>query len=186
GEASGWLEIFEKIFKKTDPSLSVFDLASMDERIRQGALSQVSSVLNKTLTQEWTKSGLDGEKHEDSRLELNIDYVQPAGGKSSDGGALRIQVTETMDGGVKRFFYLTNRSKGFYWFCNFVLKLEFNPKSAASDSGAVYLLDEPGSYLHNSAQSRLCEKLKQISEHNTVIYCTHSHYLLNPEIIPLS
>lgn len=66
-----------------------------------------------------------------------------------------------------------------------MLKLEFNPKAMPGSDRAIYLLDEPGSYLHNSAQARLCEKLHQLAEANTVIYCTHSHYLLNPDVIPL-
>ncbi|MFH1326380.1 MAG: hypothetical protein ABIH48_02840 [Candidatus Falkowbacteria bacterium] len=49
------------------------------------------------------------------------------------------------------------------------------------------MLDEPGSYLHSTAQEKLCNKLKFISENEgIVIYCTHSHHLLNPEIIPLN
>jgi len=78
-------------------------------------------------------------------------------------------------------------SPGFFWFFNFVMKLEFNPKVVSSDGvDAVYLLDEPGSYLHASAQAKLCKKLKELSKDNYVIYCTHSHYLLDPEIIPIS
>lgn len=66
------------------------------------------------------------------------------------------------------------------------MKLEFNPKLVFQDDrNTIYLLDEPGSYLHASAQSKLCGKLKSLSEKNRVIYCTHSHYLLDPEKIPL-
>lgn len=67
------------------------------------------------------------------------------------------------------------------------MKLEFNPKGFSGvDVGAIYVLDEPGSYLHASAQEKLCKKLKQLSQKNVVIYCTHSHHLLNPEVIPFS
>jgi 5S rRNA maturation endonuclease (ribonuclease M5) len=68
------------------------------------------------------------------------------------------------------------------------MKLEFNPKvTANNEKGTIYLLDEPGSYLHYSAQEKLCSKLVNISnKHGAVIYCTHSHTLLNPKIIPLN
>ncbi len=66
------------------------------------------------------------------------------------------------------------------------MKLEFNPKLIAGGGTSIYLLDEPGSYLHARAQQKLCSKLQRLSESNRVIYCTHSHYLLDPETIPVS
>jgi len=86
------------------------------------------------------------------------------------------------------YFDVIDRSKGFLWFFNFVMKLEFNPKvleNAATQT--IYLLDEPGSYLHQSAQNELCKKIVSISKnYGNVIYCTHSHKLLNPDYIPLN
>jgi len=67
------------------------------------------------------------------------------------------------------------------------MKLEFNPKIAGSSGyDSIYLLDEPGSYLHASAQRKLCQKLRDLSKDNKVLYCTHSQYLLAPDIIPLN
>ncbi len=68
------------------------------------------------------------------------------------------------------------------------MKLVFNPKvTGGSSDRTIYLLDEPGSYLHQSAQTELCSKLVEISKnHGSVIYCTHSHKLLNPDLIPLN
>jgi hypothetical protein len=185
GEPSGWLAIFERLFEETDPTLSVFDLSGMDERQRESAVSEAVARLNETLTREWVRFGLDGDQQDASTLRLNIRFL-PAGQPGAGPlGALKLEVVEKTERGADRYFYLLNRSKGFYWFCNFVLKLEFNPKRMHGDIGAIYLLDEPGSYLHNAAQARLCEKLSQLAKSNTVIYCTHSQYLLNPEVIPL-
>ena len=62
--------------------------------------------------------------------------------------------------GDDHYFFVMDRSKGFYWFFNFVMKLEFNPKVVEnSDVDAIYLLDEPGSYLHATAQSKLAAKV---------------------------
>jgi hypothetical protein len=186
GNATGWLAIFERLFESTDPSLSVFDLAGLDERRRDGAISEAAVRLNETLTREWARFGLDGDESAANNLRLDIQYVPAVPGVTTSLGSLKLQVVERTATGADRYFYLLNRSKGFYWFCNFVLKLEFNPKTLGDSYGAIYLLDEPGSYLHNSAQARLCEKLRQLSERNVVIYCTHSQYLLNPAVIPLS
>jgi len=71
---------------------------------------------------------------------------------------LKFDIIETDSRGDDHYFFIRDRSKGFFWFFNFVMRLEFNPKVV--EEGTVYLLDEPGSYLHASAQSKLCSKLK--------------------------
>src|SRR5690606_9200752 len=50
---------------------------------------------------------------------------------------------------------------------------------------SIFLLDEPGSYLHSAAQTELLNELKSVSVNNTIIYCTHSQFLLNPTVIKL-
>jgi predicted ATP-dependent endonuclease of OLD family len=101
---------------------------------------------------------------------------------------IQLEIIDKTANDEERYFGIDDRSKGFYWFFNFVMKLEFNPKIRGDeeDRYTIYLLDEPGSYLHSRAQSKLCEKLRQLSNDNIVIYCTHSHYLLDPEIIPIN
>jgi hypothetical protein len=99
---------------------------------------------------------------------------------------IKLDVVETDSKGDEHYFYISDRSKGFYWFFNFVMKLEFNPKFVADEDHTIYLLDEPGSYLHAFAQRKLCHKLRQLSVKNWVAYCTHSHYLLDPEVIPVN
>ena len=116
-----------------------------------------------------------------------MDSFLGAGHEESARSYLKFDIVETDANGDKHFFFVRDRSKGFYWFFNFVMKLEFNPKVAENgDVDAIYILDEPGSYLHAVAQERLCKKLRQLSQENKVIYCTHSHHLLNPEVVPLS
>src|SRR5262249_13508196 len=117
-------------------------------------------------------------------LEISIDFVQEAPQAGQRRNYIKLDIVETDNQGDQHFFFIRDRSKGFYWFFNFVMKLEFNPKIVADGRNTIYLLDEPGSYLHAFAQRKLCRKLKQLSEKNCVIYCTHSHYLLDPETIP--
>lgn len=178
GEATspkGWLAIIEQLFKKTNPNYSVFKLQATEELQRKSIMADVCKTLNNTLAKEWEKFTLE----EGSRLDVDIQYA-------AIENKLNLFIKENIAGN-DRYFGIQDRSKGFYWFFNFVMKLEFNPKvRSMDDKDTIYLLDEPGSYLHSSAQAKLCEKLASLSKHNVVIYCTHSHYLLDPDKIPLS
>ncbi len=178
GEAEspkGWLAIIEQLFKKTNSSYSVYKLQATEELQRKSIMADVCKTLNNTLAKEWEKFTLE----EGSRLDVDIQY-------DATINKLNLFIKENI-GGNDRYFGIQDRSKGFYWFFNFVMKLEFNPKvRSMDDKDTIYLLDEPGSYLHSSAQAKLCEKLASLSQSNVVIYCTHSHYLLDPDKIPLS
>jgi AAA ATPase domain len=175
--AEGWLSFVQQLFKQTDPEFSVFKLAELDERRRKAVIAKVQRRLNQTLTREWQNFRLD----DSDALEIAIEYHN-----ENSEEFIKLEIIETDANGDKHYFFIRDRSKGFYWFFNFVMKLEFNPKVVEDKAATVYLLDEPGSYLHASAQTKLCKKLQQLSSANRVIYCTHSHYLLDPEVIPLS
>lgn len=177
GKPAGWLSILEQLFIRTDQNFSVFRLASLEERQRKTVLAKVTRRLNNTLTKEWQNFRLD----DSDALQISIDFEQRGG-----GNFLKIDIVERDVSGDEHYFFVRDRSKGFFWFFNFVMKLEFNPKIVDEGENTIYLLDEPGSFLHASAQSKLCSKLQQLSKTNKVIYCTHSHYLLDPEVIPLS
>lgn len=183
---SGWLAILEQLFIQTDKSFSVFKLSSQEERLRKTVLAKVERKLNGTLTREWQQFRLDNR----DALKISIDFEQE--GSEPVKNYIRLDVVEKDINGDEHFFFISDRSKGFYWFFNFVMKLEFNPKLVADlvpsvgEADAIYLLDEPGSYLHAFAQRKLCQKLRQISEKSWVAYCTHSHYLLDPEVIPVN
>jgi predicted ATP-dependent endonuclease of OLD family len=197
-----WLNIIEQLFLQTSPHHNVYELATLESRRRKSILGDVAKHLNKSLTKEWANFKLE----EKEPLQIAIEYwseVEESKKELSTIGENKLIIKNTEDvkvtkhylkfevidkdpDGNERFFYVRDRSKGFYWFFNFVMKLEFNPKINGSDNNAIYLLDEPGCYLHSFAQARLCKKLKSLSEKHKVLYCTHSHYLLNPQVIPLN
>lgn len=180
GVNSEWLSIYERVFEAADPKYSLSGLVlEKDEKTRKSIISDVKDMLNKKLAKAWKTFSLSKHGSLDLDLTLEID-------EKDNSAELIIQVVEKI-GKKDRYFDIIDRSKGFLWFFNFVMKLEFNPKIAGEKNNTIYLLDEPGSYLHASAQEKLCKKIKEISEkHGKVIYCTHSHYLLNPDVIPLS
>lgn len=197
-----WLNIIEQLFIQTSPHHDVYELASLESRRRKSILGDVAKHLNKSLTKEWANFKLE----EKEPLQIAIEYFSEEETLKKDVKTtsafsqinaktevstvtkhyLKFEVIDKDPEGNERYFYVRDRSKGFYWFFNFVMKLEFNPKVNGSDNNAIYLLDEPGSYLHSFAQGKLCKKLKLLSEKHKVLYCTHSHYLLNPEVIPLN
>jgi predicted ATP-dependent endonuclease of OLD family len=198
----GWLPIIQELFIQTDEEFSVFELKDIEERRRKAMLSQVKRKLNDTLTSQWSNFRLENKEV----LEIDISFkpvkkketinqtirqddgshIIKAKDQEVDKYYLKFDIIERDSKGNEHFFYVKNRSKGFFWFFNFVMKLEFNPDKAGDLDNAIYLLDEPGSYLHPYAQTKLCKKLKELSKDNIVIYCTHSHYLLNPITIPLN
>jgi ABC-type cobalamin/Fe3+-siderophores transport system ATPase subunit len=187
-ERTGWLAILEQLFSRTDQKLSVFDLPNMEERKRKSALAKVTRHLNKTLTEEWQNFRLDDREALEISIDMQKESLKPSGTAAIvETYCLKLNVVERDSNGDEHYFFISDRSKGFFWFFNFVMKLEFNPKVlSAQDLSTIYLLDEPGSYLHAFAQSKLCNKLRSLSGNSRVVYCTHSHYLLNPEVIPLS
>lgn len=167
----GWLGIYERAFNKIESS--IFDIIKEpEENIKLGILSDVESEINKTLIKEWGKISLDDTGCLSIKLQIE------------NNRTLKIQIVEKK-GDKDRFFKIEERSKGFLWFFNFVMKIKYNPKSTGSNNDIIYLLDEPGSYLHSVAQERLCQMIKNISNKDgKVTYCTHTHHLLDPKYIP--
>lgn len=169
-DLSGWKGIYERVFRET--GYSIYNIAQEPENIRLTKLSEVEDLINKTLVKEWAKISIDNGKC----LSIKLSVLE--------GNKLSIKITEKILNKDK-YFNIEDRSKGFLWFFNFVMKIKFNPKSSGSANDIIYLLDEPGSYLHPSAQEKLCDMIKGISNKDgTVIYCTHTHHLLDPKFIP--
>jgi predicted ATP-dependent endonuclease of OLD family len=180
GTTSTWQAVFSKLFEEANTGHSLIQTAKVeDQRRRDSIVSDVQAVLNRTLSKAWKSFHLDRNKRVKIRLDL-----RPFG--ESEEAYLDVKIVENI-GDNERFFDVVDRSKGFLWFYNFVMKTEFNPKNISGRSDTIYLLDEPGSYLHSAAQTKLCEKLRSISQKNgKVIYCTHSPHLLHPESIPIN
>ncbi|KGP73715.1 AAA family ATPase [Pontibacillus yanchengensis] len=76
---------------------------------------------------------------------------------------------------------LSERSNGLRWFISIfvdVLSREYK------NSSLVYLLDEPGVYLHVNAQKQLLELFSRLAERdNQVIYTTHSPFMIDSKDI---
>ncbi len=68
------------------------------------------------------------------------------------------------------------RSKGLQWFLSFYLRL-----SARGSDTNIFLIDEPGLYLHAKAQNDVLKFLEKISEKSQVVFSTHSPYLIDAD-----
>jgi len=174
---SGWLAIYERVFKSTNEKFSLFTIIKEnDSRRKNTILSDVKEHLNSTISKAWKSFSNDHK----GNIEIKIDLNSNSQTKKEE---LEISIVEKI-GTKERYFDILDRSKGFIWYFNFIMKIQFNPKIAGNDGETIFLLDEPGSYLHANAQEKLCSKLNEISQnHGNVIYCTHSHHLLNPNFI---
>lgn len=181
---SEWRNLLSEIFKQTtDHSLKEFvelPAKSLDEG---NVLRILNEKLDKQIIQTWEnlrKEGLTTGVKRISNLKLNINHY--VNSDKSHEFHLGIIDTSADDGG--KGFTIKDRSVGLNWFFNFIVKLNYNPHyRGEKPEEAIYLLDEPGSNLHSSAQEGLLKILKKFSERNFIIYGTHSENLLNPELI---
>lgn len=181
GNSSEWERIYSRVFNdalKKD-NYSIYELYDVDPRRRKSTLSEVSKYLSNNLTDAWSRFSSEKKK-----ITISFD-IEENNESEIKKRLLLINIIEDVNG-QERTFGISDRSKGFIWYYNFIMKIQFSPKQNNKDN-AVFLLDEPGSYLHETAQNELCKKLVEISkEEGVVIYCTHSPQLLNPEYIPLN
>ena len=77
-------------------------------------------------------------------------------------------------------FKLGERSKGFQWFVTFALLTTFRKNRKPH---TLFLLDEPASNLHASAQEKVVDMINDLAKFTCVIYATHSEHLLDGDNI---
>lgn len=137
-------------------------------------LKDIREYLNKVFTDRWKKFSIE---HNFSELALDINLTQP--------GKMKIEVSEIVDG-KPYTFDLYNRSSGFIWYFNFIMRTLFNPKHKnVKNDKILYLMDEPGTFLHESSQKSLAQELKSIINDNFLVYTTHHFQMINLKNISL-
>lgn len=78
-------------------------------------------------------------------------------------------------------YAISERSLGFRWFFTFLLYTEFRKERIKTSGEILFLLDEPASNLHQTAQKSLLNTFKPITTKSRLVYTTHSHHLINPD-----
>jgi predicted ATP-dependent endonuclease of OLD family len=173
-----WINVVDLLIQSIDADSnltiqSLLDGNSSDNLVKSICAS-MSRKLNTTIVEQWKEIRLEKDGV-NFKIEVEFDRSK---------NTLEFKLIEKVNDQDDRYFDIRQRSKGFYWFFNFVMRTEFNPKgSFGNEKGAIFLFDEPGAYLHVSMQNSLCKKLKLLSEKNVVVYCTHSPELIDYETI---
>ncbi len=79
------------------------------------------------------------------------------------------------------YYEISERSLGFRWFFTYLLLTQYRGFRTEGPRNVVFLLDEPASNLHPSAQAQLLDSFRSLPEGCHIIYTTHSHHLIKPE-----
>ena len=78
------------------------------------------------------------------------------------------------DEGKETVYRPEQRSKGLQWYISFFLRL-----TSESKSNNLILIDEPGLYLHATAQLDVLTLFEELAQFNQIIFSTHSPYLID-------
>lgn len=166
-----WYEIIDGLFYNTDPTYSIkkFESYYTPGDGREGDARSVLKRVNKTFKETFTKQweNLSGTQEIE---EAEIDY-------NPSRKYFEINITEK--DGIN--YSVHERSKGAIWYLAFLMKTEFRRKKLRDDTGKpIYLIDEPASNLHSTAQTKMVEDFEKLVSDTSLIYTTHSRYLISP------
>lgn len=81
-------------------------------------------------------------------------------------------------------FEIAERSLGFKWFFAFLLFTKFRLSRMTDPGETLFLLDEPASNLHSTAQQKLTKVFENLTDQKNpakLIFSTHSHHLVRSE-----
>jgi len=81
---------------------------------------------------------------------------------------------------ANELYAISERSLGFRWFFTYLLLTYYRGLRADDEREVLFLLDEPASNLHPSAQGQLLQSFARLPANCEVIYTTHSHHLVDP------
>lgn len=169
-------ELFNNLFlSATGGTVSLDKYIELpDTRESQPILNRVTQFLNEEFTKRWTKFNME---HNFSDLELKLIHNE---------GKLKISVAEKVKNDTFSF-NISDRSSGFKWYFNFIMRTLFNPiHKNGNNNQTLYLMDEPGTFLHESSQKSFAQELKDIIKGNYLIYTTHHFQMINLKNISLN
>ncbi|MBM1107511.1 AAA family ATPase [Aurantibacter crassamenti] len=168
---SDWYDIIDGLFYNTNPDYSIkefntyYSTKNPRHEDAKTVLKRVNMALNKAFSDKW--KDLSGVKdiHE---TELTFNHTSSK--------YFEIRITDK-DGTT---YKVEERSKGALWYLSFLMKTEFRRKKLRKNHGRpIFLIDEPASNLHSTAQQNMIEDFEKLVEDTSVIYSTHSQYLIS-------
>lgn len=165
-----WQLVIDDILNSVDSRMSfqehVVDIWETDRDAANNRLAQMEKVLDEKITTRW------GDLFGRNRVNFKEIKLQPEYSENKLLLSFRIRTQS------KHEFLVNERSKGFKWFFSFLLFTEFRKKRTRN---ILFLLDEPASNLHSSAQAKILDAISELSKDSLVIYSTHSHHLIDPK-----
>jgi hypothetical protein len=165
--------VLDDIIKAVNPKFSSFkemvvDIWQKDNDTALNRISEIEELLNKKITSSWKALF----QKESNRINFKEIKVAP----KIDGSEFKVSFKVKTEKG--KLFSINDRSKGCRWFFSFLIFTEFRKNRTQN---ILFLLDEPASNLHSSAQKKILEAIKELSLNSIVMYSTHSHHLINPK-----
>lgn len=152
--------------------------SSSQQRIAH-AMDLASHTLTEVILSSWHE--IFDEKITDKRIELDWKPEVNPDGTNQHTVYVKFLVRQGTD-----TYSISDRSLGFRWFFCFLLFTQFRSHRKGGQ-GTLFLFDEPASNLHAKAQERLLKSFAEISKGQTsLIYSTHSQYMVNPKWIDFS
>ena len=136
--------------------LDFSSLAIEDRNELQRRLDRAKRDIGQALTDIWTQEP----------VEITLDVV---------GDDFRVQ----LKGPEGHYGTPSQRSEGFLWFISFYLRHLALAEAADGEERRILLVDEPGLYLHASAQQDLLRLFDKAGERVQIIYTTHSPFMVN-------
>ena len=171
-----WYDIIDGLFFHTSSQYSIDTFKKLHNKRpprpddAATVMHRVNNTLNDVFTRKW--ENLSGVR--------DISATQLISNFAGRSPHFEIKVTDT-DGTT---YSVDERSKGALWYLSFLMKTEFRRKKMRQDSGKpIFLIDEPASNLHSTAQANMLSDFRQLVEDTSVIYTTHSQYLVSLENI---
>ena len=171
-----WYDIIDGLFFHTSSQYSIDTFKKLHSKGKPRpddagtVMRRVNNTLDDVFTRKW--ENLSGVR--------DISATQLISNFGARSPHFEIKVTDT-DGTT---YSVDERSKGALWYLSFLMKTEFRRKKMRQDSGKpIFLIDEPASNLHSTAQTNMLGDFRQLVEDTSVIYTTHSQYLVSLENI---
>lgn len=148
------------------------NLSSAQEKpLINAFIRKVSSALTQAVLKTWKEVLNTDKKNQRIEVDWDLDYTNDL------EPYLIISIIED-----DHSYKLSERSLGFRWFLSFLLLIHYTKEKEGA--GNIFLLDEPAANLHPKAQLKVLESFSKITnESKSIIYSTHSHYLINPAFL---
>lgn len=151
--------VFEKMLKIAGLELKDIEYywQQNDDAIKKQLEKKYNKMLNEKVIKGFNKF------YSQETLNIELDF-------KTDSVNILINSTDTL-------MKFSERSNGLIWYFNVYVKMA---SEKLSNKNVIYILDEPGTFLHVNAQKELLKFFKDLSsKDNQVIYTTHSPYMID-------